>query len=117
LRFWNKVSFIRILGGLIVGVMSFRNEYDGLTINAALDNTERLVEKWMDVNQLSLASSCATQMDCVTEDKTEHSVGTDKTGLWQDWIISHRCRKSTLYPLHPQCFRHVPRPKSVSFWL
>ena len=42
-EFGNKVSIVRTWGGLIVGALSFRNEYDGHTIDKSLDQTERLV--------------------------------------------------------------------------
>ena len=42
-EFGDKVSFIRTWNGLVIGALSFRNEYDGHTIDASLDQTERLV--------------------------------------------------------------------------
>lgn len=42
-EFGNKVSVVRTWDGLIVGPLSFRNEYDGHTIDAALDQTERIL--------------------------------------------------------------------------
>lgn len=42
-EFGNKVSFVRTWGGLIIGALSFRNEYDGHTIDQSLDQVERLV--------------------------------------------------------------------------
>ena len=42
-EFGNKVSVVRTWGGLIIGALSFRNEYDGHTIDKSLDQTERLV--------------------------------------------------------------------------
>lgn len=41
-EFGNKVSVVRTWKGLIVGALSFRNEYDGHTIDASLEQTERL---------------------------------------------------------------------------
>ena len=38
----NKVSVIRSDTGIILGVMSFRNEYDGHTIEPSLAQVERL---------------------------------------------------------------------------
>ena len=42
-EFGNKVSIERTWNGLIVGALSFRNEYDGHTIDASLDQTERML--------------------------------------------------------------------------
>ena len=42
-EFGNKVSIVRTWNGLIIGALSFRNEYDGHTIDKSLDQTERLV--------------------------------------------------------------------------
>ena len=42
-EFGNKVSVVRTWGGLIIGALSFRNEYDGHTIDRSLEQTERLV--------------------------------------------------------------------------
>ena len=42
-EFGNKVSIVRTWGGLIVGALSFRNEYDGHTIDRSLEQVERLV--------------------------------------------------------------------------
>ena len=42
-EFGNKASFVRTWNGLIIGALSFRNEYDGHTIDAALDQTERIL--------------------------------------------------------------------------
>ena len=42
-EFGNKVSVVRTWGGLIIGALSFRNEYDGHTIDKSLDQVERLV--------------------------------------------------------------------------
>lgn len=41
-EFGNKVSVIRSGTGIILGAMSFRNEYDGHTIESALEQVERL---------------------------------------------------------------------------
>lgn len=41
-EFGNKVSVVRSLGGLILGALSFRNEYDGHTIGQSLDQVKRL---------------------------------------------------------------------------
>ena len=41
-EFGNKASIIRSAAGLILGAMSFRNEYDGHTIEASLEQVERL---------------------------------------------------------------------------
>ena len=41
-EFGNKVSIVRTWGGLIIGALSFRNEYDGHTIDRSLDQVERL---------------------------------------------------------------------------
>ena len=38
----NKVSIIRSVTGIILGAMSFRNEYDGHTIESSLEQVERL---------------------------------------------------------------------------
>ena len=42
-EFGNKVSIVRTWGGLIIGALSFRNEYDGHTIDRSLDQVEKLV--------------------------------------------------------------------------
>ena len=44
-EFGNKVSIIRSVTGIILGAMSFRNEYDGHTIEASLEQVERLTGK------------------------------------------------------------------------
>ena len=44
-EFGNKVSVIRFATGIILGVVSFRNEYDGHTIESSLEQVERLTEK------------------------------------------------------------------------
>ena len=41
-EFGNKVSILRPATGIILGAMSFRNEYDGHTIEASLQQAERL---------------------------------------------------------------------------
>lgn len=41
-EFGNKVSIIRSSTGVILGAMSFRNEYDGHTIEPAIEQVERL---------------------------------------------------------------------------
>lgn len=44
-EFGNKVSIIRSATGIILGAMSFRNEYDGHTIEASLEQVERLTRR------------------------------------------------------------------------
>lgn len=44
-EFGNKVSIIRSIGGLILGALSFRNEYDGHTIEDSLGQVERITGK------------------------------------------------------------------------
>ena len=44
-EFGNKVSVIRSVTGIILGAKSFRNEYDGHTIEASLAQVERLTRK------------------------------------------------------------------------
>ena len=44
-EFGNKVSIIRSATGVILGAMSFRNEYDGHTIEASLEQVERLTKR------------------------------------------------------------------------
>lgn len=41
-EFGNKVSVIRSSTGVILGAMSFRNEYDGHTIEPAIEQVEHL---------------------------------------------------------------------------
>ena len=41
-EFGNKVSIIRSVTSIILGAMSFRNEYDGHTIESSLEQVERL---------------------------------------------------------------------------
>lgn len=48
-EFGNKVSVVRTTGGLIIGAMSFRNEYDGHTIDPALRQVERLTGRRLKV--------------------------------------------------------------------
>ncbi len=44
-EFDNKVSIIRSATGIILGAKSFRNEYDGHTIEASLEQVERLTKR------------------------------------------------------------------------
>lgn len=44
-EFGNKVSIIRSITGLILGAKSFRNEYDGHTIEESLQQVERITGK------------------------------------------------------------------------
>ena len=44
-EFGNKVSILRSWSGLILGACSFRNEYDGHTIEKTLKQTQRLTGK------------------------------------------------------------------------
>ena len=44
-EFGNKVSIIRSSMGIILGAQSFRNEYDGHTIEASLAQVERLTQR------------------------------------------------------------------------
>ena len=44
-EFGNKVSIIRSATGIILGAQSFRNEYDGHTIEALLAQVERLTQR------------------------------------------------------------------------
>ncbi len=41
-EFGNKVSIVRLWNGIIIGAMSFRNEYDGHTIDRAREQAHRL---------------------------------------------------------------------------
>jgi len=41
-EFGNKVSFVRLWNGLIIGALSFRNEYDGHTIDKAMEQVKRI---------------------------------------------------------------------------
>lgn len=44
-EFGNKASFVRTDSGVIIGAMGFRNEYDGNTLELALQQVEKLVGK------------------------------------------------------------------------
>ena len=44
-EFGNKVSIIRSATGIILGAQSFRNEYDGHTVEASLAQVERLTQR------------------------------------------------------------------------
>ena len=44
-EFGNKVSLIRSVTGIILGAMSFRNGYDGHTVESSLEQAERLTER------------------------------------------------------------------------
>lgn len=48
-EFGNKVSVIRSVTGIILGAMSFRNEYDGHTIETSLKQVERLTGRKINV--------------------------------------------------------------------
>ena len=48
-EFGNKVSVIRSATGIILGAMSFRNEYDGHTIETSLKQVERLTGRKINV--------------------------------------------------------------------
>ena len=41
-EFGNKVSIVRTWGGLIIGALSFRNEYDGHTIDRSKEQVDRI---------------------------------------------------------------------------
>ena len=41
-EFGNKVSVVRLWNGIIIGALSFRNEYDGHTIDKALEQVNRI---------------------------------------------------------------------------
>ena len=45
-EFGNKVSIVRTTNGLIIGALSFRKEYDGHTIGAALEQVKKLTGKY-----------------------------------------------------------------------
>ena len=47
-EFGNKVSILRSWSGLILGACSFRNEYDGHTIEKTLEQTRRMTGKQVD---------------------------------------------------------------------
>ena len=44
-EFGNKVSIVRLWNGLIVGALSFRNEYDGHTIDRAMEQVGRVYDQ------------------------------------------------------------------------
>ena len=44
-EFGNKVSIVRLWSGLIVGALSFRNEYDGHTIDDSMEQVRRLYDR------------------------------------------------------------------------
>lgn len=44
-EFGNKVSIIRSATGIILGALSFRNQYDGHTIEDSLEQVERLTQR------------------------------------------------------------------------
>ena len=44
-EFGNKVSIVRLWDGLIVGALSFRNEYDGHTIDGSMEQVRRLYDR------------------------------------------------------------------------
>ena len=48
-EFGNKVSIIRSVTGIILGAMSFRNEYDGHTVETSLEQVERLTGRKVNV--------------------------------------------------------------------
>ena len=41
-EFGNKVSIVRTWNGLIIGALSFRNEYDGHTIDKSMEQVKRI---------------------------------------------------------------------------
>lgn len=41
-EFGNKVSIVHLWSGIIIGAISFRNEYDGHTIDRAREQVHRL---------------------------------------------------------------------------
>jgi IS5 family transposase len=41
-EFGNKVSIVRTWSGLIIGALSFRNEYDGHTIDKSMEQVDRI---------------------------------------------------------------------------
>lgn len=47
-EFGNKVSILRSWSGLILGACSFRNEYDGHTIEKTLEQTQRMTGRQVD---------------------------------------------------------------------
>ena len=44
-EFGNKVSIVRLWSGIIIGALSFRNEYDGHTIDRSLEQVKRVYGK------------------------------------------------------------------------
>ena len=44
-EFGNKVSIVRLWNGLIIGALSFRNEYDGHTIDKSMEQVRRLYDR------------------------------------------------------------------------
>tara|TARA_B100000508_G_scaffold136287_1_gene129120 strand:- start:424 stop:1752 length:1329 start_codon:yes stop_codon:yes gene_type:complete len=44
-EFGNKASFVKTQSGVLVGALGFRNEFDGHTLEPALEQTKRLVGK------------------------------------------------------------------------
>lgn len=44
-EFGNKVSNVRLWDGIIIGALSFRNEYDGHTIDKAMEQVRRLYDR------------------------------------------------------------------------
>lgn len=44
-EFGNKVSIVRLWDGLIIGALSFRNEYDGHTIDKVMEQVRRLYDR------------------------------------------------------------------------
>ena len=44
-EFGNKVSITRLWNGIIIGALSFRNEYDGHTIDRSMEQVRRLYER------------------------------------------------------------------------
>ena len=48
-EFGNNISIIRSVTGIILGVISFRNEYDGHTIESSLEQVERLTGRKIEV--------------------------------------------------------------------
>ena len=55
-EFGNKVSILRSWSGLILGACSFRNEYDGHTIQKTLEQTQRMTGKH--INNLAADREC-----------------------------------------------------------
>ncbi|RRC94448.1 IS5/IS1182 family transposase, partial [Prevotella sp. OH937_COT-195] len=47
-EFGNKAYFIRSSSGIILAAVSFRNEYDGHTMEATLQQTERMTGRCID---------------------------------------------------------------------